>query len=425
MIPSPLLSPLRAGLLLATAVTLAFTPVRAGGAGKAHLTLPAPTGPYGVGTVELHLVDRTRHDPWVPSRPYRELMVSVRYPARDSGRYPLAPQMRPGEAAGFDRLNSLGPAAPRGRVDWAGTLSHAHEGAPVDRVAGRRRPVVLYSPGAGDPRSLGTTLADNLASRGYLVVTVDHTYDASAVEFPGGRVERSVLPARMAATGDDPAKVTALLRKTVAVRVADTRFVLDEVDALAAGHDPDADGQPLPEGMAGAPDPRRIGMFGQSAGGFTAAETMHDDPRIVAGADLDGVLGYVQDDDDPGNPSPVGESGLDRPFLLMGEEGDDHHTVPSWGLLWRHSSGWHGDLTLLGGAHASFTDAESMVPQIDRALHLPAGTVRSVIGTADPAGAVAAQEAYTTAFFDRWLRGHDDGLLDGPSPSYPQIRFVS
>ncbi|MFJ2635660.1 hypothetical protein ACIO6U_27440 [Streptomyces sp. NPDC087422] len=28
-------------------------------------------------------------------------------------------------------------------------------------------PVVLCSPGAGDPRSMGTTLYDDLASRGY------------------------------------------------------------------------------------------------------------------------------------------------------------------------------------------------------------------------------------------------------------------
>jgi 8-oxo-dGTP pyrophosphatase MutT (NUDIX family) len=58
--------------------------------------------------------------------------------------------------------------------------------------------VLLYSPGAGDPRALGTTLCDDLASRGYAVVTVDHTYDAGAVEFPGGRVELSVLPAEFA-----------------------------------------------------------------------------------------------------------------------------------------------------------------------------------------------------------------------------------
>jgi alpha-beta hydrolase superfamily lysophospholipase len=39
--------------------------------------------------------------------------------------------------------------------------------------------VVLYSPGAGDPRTWETALVQDLASRGYVVVTIDHTYDAS------------------------------------------------------------------------------------------------------------------------------------------------------------------------------------------------------------------------------------------------------
>src|SRR5689334_4625782 len=55
--------------------------------GLARLTLPAPTGPYPVGTVDLHLIDHARANPWTATPPYRELMVSVWYPARDAGRY--------------------------------------------------------------------------------------------------------------------------------------------------------------------------------------------------------------------------------------------------------------------------------------------------------------------------------------------------
>src|SRR5206468_3989033 len=115
---------------------------------------------------------------------------------------------------------------PSSRVDWSATRTHAHEGAPVDRDGGPF-PVVCYSPGAGDPRSLGTTLCYDLASRGHVVVTLDHTYDASAVQFPGGRVERSLLPAEFDKAYPDQQHITALLRKTMAVRVADTRFLLD------------------------------------------------------------------------------------------------------------------------------------------------------------------------------------------------------
>lgn len=46
-----------------------------------RIELPRPTGPYGVGREILHLVDRDRPDPWVPSAGPRQLMVSMYYPA--------------------------------------------------------------------------------------------------------------------------------------------------------------------------------------------------------------------------------------------------------------------------------------------------------------------------------------------------------
>ncbi|MCX4749642.1 hydrolase [Kitasatospora sp. NBC_01287] len=401
---------------------------------RARVVLPAPSGPHQVGTVSLHLVDNSRPDPWVPAQPARELMVSLRYPAafpaKDAARYPLAPQLAPGVAAAFpdQYLNTNGE--PLDQVDWAATLTHAHQGAPVDRSGGRL-PVVLYSPGAGDPGSLNSTLADDLASRGYLVVTVDHTYEAPAVEFPGTppRVVTGVLGQQFGAVQDDPAEVTALIQKVMSTRVADTRFVLDQVDALAAGRDPDADGQRLPRGLAGSPDPDRIGMFGQSGGGFTATQAMHDDPRIKAAADLDGVLGLVQNDTDPIDPSTTSTAaadGVDRPMLLMGSQGDDHNTDPSWAALWQHSTGWHRDVTLTGSTETTFTDKETMLPQIARQLKLPSSTLDlgKEIGTIPPERAVAEQRAYLGSFFDRWLRGHNDHLLDGPSAAYPDAQLV-
>ncbi|GHJ40224.1 hydrolase [Streptomyces sp. TS71-3] len=386
------------------------TAAATGAGGALRLTLPAPTGPYALGTRALRLVDRSRPDPWKPTQPYRELMTTIRYPARDAAAYPAAPHMLPGEAAGFAALNNLA-GIPADKVDWAATRTHAHQGAPVDERHAPY-PVVLYSPGAGDPRSLGTVLCEDLASRGYVVVSVDHTYDAGAVEFPGGRVEKSVLPAGMAKAGDDPDRFVELLEKVTAVRVADTRFVLDRL------------GSALPADLRGVARTDRVGMFGQSAGGFTTLQTMHDDPRVAAGANLDGVLAYVREDTDPGHLSTVAADGLDRPFLLIGKDGDDLGTEPAWASLWRRSTGWHQGLALRGAEHATFTDAEELVSQIAARLDLPAGAVEENIGTIPPGRAITAGRAYLAAFFDRRLRGLDDhGLLDGPSARFPEARF--
>jgi predicted dienelactone hydrolase len=371
-------------------------------AGLARLVLPPPSGPDAIGTVALRLVDDSRPEPWVASQPYRELMISVFYPASDAGAYPVAPQMSPAAAKHFDE--SLGTPVhagwgiPAGKVDWDATLTHSHVNA---HVQAGRHPVVLYSPGLGDPRTLGTTLAEDLASRGYVVVTIDHTYDASEVEFPGGRVE----PFKVPVDGD----ILATLKKLVSVREADTRFVLDRLRAL-------------PNGLGAALDLGRIGMFGQSAGGFTALQTMKDDPRVAAAADLDGTLGFDQDDGGPGL-SPLAEEGLKRPFLLMGSQASDHHTVRSWEALWSNSEGPKLDLHLRGSKHHSYTDMESLVPQLSK-IGLPPEAAYEDIGWTDPARAVAAQRAYLAAFFDRYLRGRDDGLLDGPSPRHPEVTFV-
>jgi hypothetical protein len=117
---------------------------------------------------------------------------------------------------------------------------------------------------------------------------------------------------------------------------------------------------------------------------------------------------------------PVAVNGLDRPFLLMGRQGSDHVTEPSWRAFWSHSGGWHRDLTLRGSKHQTYTDLATIMPQTG----LSADVIEREIGTIDPARALTAERAYVTSFFDRWLRGHDDHLLDGPSPCYPEVSFT-
>jgi dienelactone hydrolase len=386
------------------AATLAPVPAAARGrAAGVRVDLPAPSGPHEIGTLPLHLVDRSRPDPWDASRPCRELMVSVWYPAVRTGGHRLAPHMEPGAAGRFG--TETRHRIPPGTVDWAATRTHAREGAPPD-LRGGRRPVVLYSPGSGDPRTWGTVLVEELASRGYVVVTVDHTYESPGVQFPDGSVRGNERLLEEFERAHREGTVPALLKKVLRARIEDTRFVLDRLAAL-------------PHGLSRAADPHRVGMFGQSAGGFTAAQGMYEDRRIRAGIDLDGTLEFNSEPNGT-NLSPVAARGLDRPLMLMGREGSDHTTEPSWGAFWSHGRGWRRDLTLRGSRHQTYTDLVAIMPQAG----LPRDVVEGAVGATEPARAVAAERAYVTSFFDRWLRGRDDGLLDGPSPRYPEVVFV-
>jgi predicted dienelactone hydrolase len=412
------LSIMRTRTLALAALALVPLPLAACGTGASaertaadpvRFELPAPTGRQPIGTTELHLVDKGRPDPWVKGKP-RELMVGVWYPARPNA-LPRAPYLRPAVAKITNSVRAFDLIEP-GTVDWAGARTHAAESAPADARHGAR-PVVLYSPGFGVPRAVGTEVTEELVGRGYVVVTIDHTYEASLVEFPGGRVATQTLPPQSAQR----------TRTAVDTRVADTRFVLDRLKALRSGRNPDAEGRALPRGLARTLDLSRIGIFGHSAGGIQAAEAMREDRRLDAGIDFDGTMEYSD-----GSLVRVAQTGLSRPFMLMGAATggtpQTHLTNRSWKAFWDHSSGWKRDLNVPAGSHYSFTDLQTILPALSKRIGLPADKVRAFVGTVDPDRMTAAQRAYVTAFFDRHLRGKPERLLNSPSPDHPDVRFV-
>lgn len=373
------------------------------------LKLPAPTGRYATGESTFRLVDNSRSDPWVPNQPYRELMISVFYPAVHTGGKPSTNQFpAAGSAligASLDSANNL----PAGLVKWAATKTHSVQDA---AMAPGRFPVVLYSPGAGDPRDSNVTLAENLASQGYVVVTIDHTGEAPATEFPDGHVVGNApLLAAFAQVGDDQAAATVLLTKVMDIRLADTQLVLNRLSSL-------------PHRLTAGMNLNDIGMFGHSAGGFEAAETMYNDPRVKAGVNLDGTLEFTENPDGT-HLSQVALHGLKQPLLLMGSTGrypSSIHVEPSWASFWQHQEGWKADVTLNDSQHQSFTDAEPLLAQL--AGKVPDSTLTYDNGTVDARRAVAADRALVDSFFDRFLKGHDNHLLDGRGASQYPITFV-
>ncbi|MEV4826349.1 acetylhydrolase [Micromonospora sp. NPDC049274] len=367
----------------ATAATADSGPVR--------LTLPRPTGPYPVGTVPLHLVDRSQPEPLAGAGRFRELMVSVWYPARNERRYPRAPWMTPASmrmllgSAGFDPDAVLAP------------LTAGHEGAPVlRRHPGRRLPVVLYSHGAGSHRSDTTIVVQELASHGYVVVTVDHTYDGFS-EFPDGRVT---------VQEED-------FDSTPWTYTRDVRFVLDQIADLAAGANPDVDGTPLPAGLGAALDLSRIGMFGWSKGGTATALTMGTDRRVRAGLSLDGPM--------VSQPMPTAD--LYRPFMLMTAE-STRAAEPAVAEFFTHLRGWRLNIQAAEAIHASYGDNQWLIPQLARVIGMSDEELVGLIGNLDPARAVRIGQAYPLAFFDLHLRHRGGHLLSGPSRAFPEVAFI-
>lgn len=334
-------------------------------------TLPAPTGRHPVGVDVLHLVDRDRPDPWVPPAP-RELMVSVWYPAAaargDRVLYATAEESRL-------LLSAYGvTGVPTDALTQVGT--HARVGAP-QLPTRDRLPLVVLSPGFALPRWTLTALAEDLASRGYVVAGVDHTYEAVAVTFPDGRVAECV-----ACSGQ------WIGPEIAASRAVDISFVLDRL--LADRH------------YKRLIDPRRIAVAGHSMGGAAAATTMLADSRVDAGVNLDGSFQPGLDQD------------LARPFLMLGA---GTHGVPgadpSWDSTWPHLTGWRRWLNVPLMEHLSVSDAAVLGEWVGVPVQPLAG-VRSIEIT----------RAYVAAFLDQHLRHRSQPLLNGPSSRFPEVDFT-
>ncbi|MEU2655015.1 acetylhydrolase [Streptomyces sp. NPDC007325] len=359
------------GTLCGSAAALLPTAASAAAAAGPVLRLPPPTGPYPVGMRTVCLTDPDRADPWVGG--VRQVMLTVLYPARSVRGFPRAPQLTRREADVFaEYAPHVRPGLPElGAVDWGAVLTHGHRGAPP--LPGRR-PVLVYSPGGGDSRTLGTTLGEDLASHGRVVVLVDHPGDASQVELPTG-MRRTVLFGP-----PDP----ATFRTMVDTRVADLRLVLDRLGDLP---------------LAPVMDARRIGLYGHSAGGTAVVRAAGQDRRVGAVANLEGYLDLY--------PTPVGFA---RPLLLFRTDGFDGaaRIASSW-------AGLPGRRMLLSDAnHWAFTDYGPLVARLHTAGLVTAAARAALIGTGDPAVTLAEVRRRVGGFFARHLPEPDHA--EGPVP---------
>jgi hypothetical protein len=375
---------------------------------KITYTLPKPTGNYNIGTTELHLVDKTRKDFWT-GKPNRELMISIWYPTKKEYTGKKAPYMHAKSAAITDQNIAASLGAQVGQIDWANFQTHAWLDAPIENKL-EKRPVILYSPGFGVPRTAATTQVEELVSHGYIVITMDHTHETDAVQFPDGRVEVQQLPAQSVQRTKD----------AMQVREQDIKFVLDQLTILKNGGNPDAAKKKMPLGLNKILDLSHIGMFGHSAGGINAADVMENDKRIDAGINLDGAIN-VQITESIMSPS---SKGLQRPFLLMGAS-NTHESDLGWKAFWEHTTEWKRDLNIPTGGHYSFTDHQLILPYLDNFINVPDAVQKGMIGAStNPERVANSVRTYITAFFNQHLLDQTQTIFNGNSPEHPDVRFV-
>ena len=366
-------------------------------------SFPFPTGQHHVGRLALDLTDERRRDPYARRQRKRRLAVWIWYPA-DPG-----PDAKPGAyLPGWWRVLGLvwGFRPSRVRV-------RAVPNAPVDATSASY-PVLVFSP-SGNPPHFYSALFEELASHGYVVAGISHTYETIPISvLPDGGV-RLMNGKSLAGAFSTPGKrpfEDDLRERThvIDVKAADIRFVVDELSRLNAD-----------TGILGSRlDGSRLGAFGHSFGGAAALEACRLDDRIVAGAGIDGGLWRA--------PAQVE---LSKPFLQLFGEHPEHvlsceealvkkyyanleycasdrkTTVGGWQALHERAEPGYS-LLVRGAGHASFIDWP-LLPLWRFAL------ARRGLGS--PARGVVwrVTSDYLLAFFGKHLRERPASLLDGPS----------
>lgn len=367
--------------------------------GHQTLALPAPTGPYAVGRMEYDWTDQSRIDPLAPQAgTKRELVVWAWYPAeRVPGAQP-APYLPSKWGQLIDQQRGfLGQQLIHSN---ALTQTHSFENAPL-AVGSARYPVLIFEPGLGNIPTQYTTLLEDLASHGYIIFAINPTYSADVVVFPDGRVADGTAAGKL----DTKENVQTAANQLIEVWSQDVIFVMNQLDRLNATPG---------NSFSGRLDLTRLGVFGHSFGGATAAQVCHMDTRCKAGIDIDGDLA-----------GDVVQTGLDTPFMVIQHDDgscsdSDCRTFQNeiQAILRTEPRGESYHISIKGTEHFNFSDyAVYPIPLTLRLL--------GALGSIDGARGLQITRAYVRAFFDTYLNQTPSPLLQGPSSAYPEVQFLT
>lgn len=276
--------------------------------------------------------------------------------------------------------------------------THSIDRAPLTPDAARY-PVLIFEPGLGNIPTQYTTLLEDLASHGYIIFAITPTYSSDVVVFPDGRVVKATPAGKL----DTNANPQTAANQLVMVWSKDVNFVMNQLDRLNM----------TPGNMfSGRLDLARLGVFGHSFGGATAAQVCHMDARCKAGINIDGDLA-----------GDVVQTGLTKPFMVI--QHDMGSCSDSDCRSFQHDI--HAILrTVPRGAsyHMSIKDTEHFNFS-DYAVHsLPLGLrALGLLGSIDGQRGLQITRAYVRAFFETYLNNTPSPLLQGKARAYPEVQF--
>jgi predicted dienelactone hydrolase len=403
--------------LACVAISLAIAPLIL----VPHLRLPDPSGPHAIGTLNLDFVDASRPETFTANpHDFRRLFARVWYPAEAvTDRLPVSYAEN---ASGISQaLTGPTPLPSFFFEHLALTRTHAYRDAsPIH--TNKPFPIVVFSHAYWGSVSQCTVLMEDLASHGYVAISLGHPFetpyaihgdgsiqgfDPHNKEFQLRGIERRQamdLEQQLTQTTDLDLlrslldRVTQQRPKTLEslqIWSKDISSLLDELERIDAGQGP----------LAARLDLSHVAVMGHSFGGTAAGQACMDDQRCKVGVNVDGLqLGTMVH-------KPVR-----RPFLFLHHDNSNARNKTPNLYVFQQAAAPSYLATVTGTGHLSFTD----VVLYGRAslFHL-----LSPVGEIDGVRAQRILCDCVREFLDRHLRQRENDFPDDLTQRYPELQI--
>ncbi|MCI5828454.1 MAG: hypothetical protein MR020_09570 [Lachnospiraceae bacterium] len=279
------------------------------------------------------------------------------------------------------------------------------------QIAQSSCPVVLFSHGAFGYYQSNTSTYMELASNGYVVISLDHPYHSFFTEDTGGKlitVDPTFLQEVMYVNKNNvPEKdIHDLSHKWLAIRTADIDCVLDSVEAAKQnGTVNDAwfieseEEKSAIESILAMADVEKIGLMGHSLGGAASVSVGRDRDDVDAVIDLDGTMLGEQTGYADGKYQYVEDT---YPVPLFALDSESHYYEgQKYGNLYvnyyvlEHALDAKHEY-IPGAAHMNFTDLPLFAPPLASML----GT-----GSVDATECIKTMNAMVLEYMNCYLKG--------------------
>jgi dienelactone hydrolase len=361
-------------------------------------TIPAPDGPHKVGTRIYELTDSARKELYSGQDEPRRFQIQVWYPSEPDSSDERAPWMNHADV--FAPYIATYIEMPSFFLDHLALVKiPAYKNSKV-ASSNQGFPIILFSHGWNGFNAQNTGQALQLASHGYVVVGVQHTYGAVVTVFDDGTIAKNNPAALPSGAPDDEYDLAA--HKLAHQWAGDLAYALDFMTEQ--------------NGDSSSPffktsNLSLVGVYGHSTGGGAAIQFCATDERCKALLGEDPFLRPVA--------TEVLESGVIQPaFFMFSQRWHDNTNSLNnrqFKPFFEKSPQAFGAVYIEGTSHYDFSDIPLLSP------------LASQLGLKGPINGkrvITIVDDYLLSFFDMTLKGNESNLFSTTYIKYKEVKHL-